>query len=126
MAAQVTDSGITVTTGVAADAYTSWTRGTLVFDWVALRDMMTEFVRVYNVDIRIVDSTLAMRKMRMEVSVDEQTLPQILDLICEVFDAHYTRDGRRFIIAPGRAVSRAPHLESPRHRFPQLEKIYGK
>ena len=40
--ALVTDSGITVTSGVSTHNYTSWTHGTLIFDRTPLRDVVAE------------------------------------------------------------------------------------
>jgi ferric-dicitrate binding protein FerR (iron transport regulator) len=129
MMAQVADSGVAVQRGIATRDYTSWTHGMLIFDKVALQDVVTELVRAYGADIRVIDTVLAKQRMTLEISVSEQPLTQILDLISEASGAHYSHDGPAYILSSGRRATQTPQAPPSymqRHRFPQPEKQYGK
>jgi len=126
MCAQISDSGVTVMSGTAAGTYTDWTRGMLVFNKVPLREVVAELTRTYGADIRIVDTTLANRRMRIDVAVSEESLSQVLDVIGDVANAHYVRDGHVYVVTPGRAPLPTHHGIPVRQPFPQLEQSYGR
>jgi len=126
MLAQVTDSGVTVTPGIATRDYIGWTQGLLVFNRVPLRDVVTELGRAYGVTIRIADSVLAAKTLVAEIEVRQKTLTQVLDVISTAMCAHYVRAGREFIVAPGVSVHQGVDTERQRTRFPQPERIYGR
>jgi ferric-dicitrate binding protein FerR (iron transport regulator) len=126
MLATVTDSGITVMPGIVTEEYVSWTHGLLVFNRVALGTVIAELVRVYDADIRIADTTLAKQVMQVNVSVDEDSLTQVLDLICTVSNAHYTRRGRTYVLLPGRTATHTPRAAPAHHDFFQPEPQYGR
>jgi ferric-dicitrate binding protein FerR (iron transport regulator) len=121
MMAQVTDSSVTVTPGIAPREYTGWTQGALVFNRVALRDLVVELTRAYGVPVRVEDTVLAREPMTMEVSVRTQSLTRVLELIGLATNAHYTQDGEAYVLTPGRAPANAV----PRTRFLEPEKQYG-
>jgi len=126
MSAQVTDSGISVSTNVAPRDFADWARGALVFDRVPLRDVVAELVRAYGVDIRIADTTLAKQVMRIEVSTTDDSITQVLERICRVSDAHYVYDQHRYVLSPGGTTSTSPHDIPRRNQFPQPEHTYGR
>ena len=126
MLAQVTDSGGTVSSGIAVEDLTSWTHGTLVFRNDMLRDVIAELVRAYGVEIRIADTTLAKRLVRTEVSVTEEPLNQVLLSICNVTDAHLTHGGHTYVISPGRMAERSPRPVPSRHQLSHPERQYGR
>jgi ferric-dicitrate binding protein FerR (iron transport regulator) len=127
--AVVTDSGIALTRGVATRDYISWIEGTLVFKDVSLRDVMAALSRAYDVTILVTDTALANENMTMEVSVPEQSVTRVLDLIGTTTNAHYTIKGRTYLLSPGR---NATHLSPPtpgavkQQSSPQPETQYGK
>jgi len=126
MAVLVTDSGMTMTSGVAVPEMISWTSGTVVFSGVPLRDVITELRHLYGAEIRIADTALASHTMRMNVSIETDALPQILDLICATSDAHYTRRGTTYVLSPGRVQTPSPRMAPVRRALPQPELQYGR
>ena len=57
-------SGVaTLRRGVDLGRYLAWTRGVLAFDGTLLGDVVLTLERWYNVDIRLADSTLAVRRL---------------------------------------------------------------
>jgi len=126
MVGEVSDSGVTVDTGVGMRAYTEWTHGVLVFQRVTLRDVVAELGRAYGAAIEVPDTTLAGERMRLDVSTTQQSLPNVLDLIGEAIGAHYTKRGETFVLSPGRAKGHlAPGHATP-SPSPQPEKEYGR
>jgi len=125
MFAQLSDSGISVTQNVPPADYVGWADGTLVFDRVLLRDIAAELIRTYGVEIRIADTTLANKRMTMEIAVSRHPLTHVLEMIGKVYDAHYSRVGTMYILSRGRAASPLPSSAPPRHLYPQPEKSYG-
>jgi transmembrane sensor len=126
MLALVTDSEVTVTPGVVTREYTAWTSGTLVFDSVSVRDVVTELARAYGVHIRVADSVLARQTINAEVRVREWPLTQVLDAISYMIDAHYTRSGSSYVLLQGQNSGAMPSEPLQRNRFPQPEKRYGR
>jgi len=126
MLALVADSGITVTSGVTTRDYTSWTQGRLVFDTMPLRHIVAELARAYGVDIRVADTTLAKNTMRLDVSVNDESIDQVLVAICKALNAHVVRSGRAYVLSPGRGPSGARDSVPQRRHFPQPEQQYGR
>jgi transmembrane sensor len=130
MLALVTDSGVTVTSGITTKDYTSWTQGILKFERIPLANVIAELGRAYGAEIRISDTTLAKVPVVMEVSVSEDLLWQTLTRICLASDAHVVRNGRAYVLVPGqspRDVHRGPASDAPRRNtFPQPDKQYGR
>jgi ferric-dicitrate binding protein FerR (iron transport regulator) len=126
MLAQVGDSGVTVTSGIESREYVEWTRGTLVFNRVALGNVVTELARAYGAEIQIADSTLAKYPMRMDVTVADDPLTDVLDDVCKATNAHYTRVGHAYVLAPGRSNTQRQRSVPLRHFFPQPEHAYGR
>jgi type II secretory pathway component GspD/PulD (secretin) len=107
---------------VATHEYTSWTHGTLVFNRTPLRDVLAELARAYGVRIQVDDSVLTRRPVILEVAVQRQSLPQVLDLIGFAMNTHYLQRDRVYHVFDGR---RAPRLRNSEER-PQPEKQYGR
>jgi ferric-dicitrate binding protein FerR (iron transport regulator) len=124
MLAFVTDSGITISSGIATRDYTGWTDDTLVFKQAALGDVVAELARVYGTTIQVRDTLLAQRVLHMDVSIADEPLSRVLDEICKLTEAHYTREGGVVVISSGRV--RLPLPVQPRHLFPQPEQQYGR
>jgi transmembrane sensor len=123
--AVVTDSGVAITPNVDSRTYTSWTQGLLTFEGAPLRDVVSELARAYGVEIRVSDTLLARRTIGLEVSVTKDRITQVLESICNVTDARYTRSGKGYLLQPGRTGSRANPAPSPRV-LTQPEKQYGR
>jgi ferric-dicitrate binding protein FerR (iron transport regulator) len=105
----VTDSGrVQVTPNVAAEDYTAWTMGQLVFHKTPARDAVVELGRAYGIDIRIDDSTLATQQLTWTVPLARQSLGGMLESLADVLDAHIVRNGRIITLRPGRAATRRP------------------
>jgi ferric-dicitrate binding protein FerR (iron transport regulator) len=126
MLAQVTDSGISVNNGISAQDYMVWTRGVLVFDRVALRDVVAELNRAYGVTIRVADTTLASQPVGLEVSVTEKPIVRVLTLIGEATESHYTYDGKTYVLVPGHTAFPHGTMKRQKRGFTQLEKLYGR
>jgi len=126
MLAHVADSGMTVTSGITTREYIGWAHGTLVFNWVPLRDVLGELSRAYGADIRVDDSVLATRKLRIDITVTEIPLSQILRVIGDVAEAHVVRDGKAFLLAPGRIPNDTDPTTRRHNHDPQPETQYGK
>lgn len=124
--AQISDSSVVVTRGIVPSDYTEFARGALVFDGKPLRDVVEELSRVYGVPIRVTDTTLAAQPVLMEVSVTEQSVGQVLELIGKVTQSHYHLSGRTYVITPGRAANDADRARPRSHVISQPEKSYGK
>jgi ferric-dicitrate binding protein FerR (iron transport regulator) len=122
--ATIADSSIIVTRGILD--YTEFSRGALVFNAKPLGYVVAELSHVYGVDIRVADTLLAVQPVIMEVSVAEQSVGQVLDLIGKVTQSHYHMDGRTYVIAPGRIGAEAGRAKPRNHVVSQPEKSYGK
>jgi len=118
----VSDSETSVTPGVAAREYTTWTTGTLVFRGVPLRDIVADLGRAYDADIRVDDAALGKRALVLEISTSTQSISQVLDLIAFALDAHYTRQDGTYRVVPGHTTP-AP---TPRRPSSTQEKHYGR
>jgi ferric-dicitrate binding protein FerR (iron transport regulator) len=124
--ARITDSTVSVSRGIAPAEYLAWTRDRLIFDQTPLHDVVTELNRVYDVDIRVADTLLAKQPLMMDVSIAHKPVADILTLIGRATGSHYRRDGRVFMLIPGRTVVPSEH-SAPLHRDLYLkEKSYGK
>ena len=121
---------MTVTRGVSPRDFTEWTRGMLVFNKAALRDVVAELSRAYDVPIQVNDSTLRQASMTMEVAVTQQSVTEILEIIGQLADAHYVKRGTAYVLLPGPGKATTPSqapLHAPhRQTLPQPEKDYGK
>jgi transmembrane sensor len=120
----VDDSGhVQVTPNIAADEYTAWTRGQLIFQKTPVRDAVVDLGRAYGVEIRVQDSTLARYTLTWSVPVQQLTLAGALDALAAVLSAHVVRSGDVITLVPGRATSVQP-------RYPDSlsirEKGYGR
>jgi len=127
--AVVTDSGISISRGVQTRDVTGWTNGILVFNNIALRDVLTELNRAYGVTIQAPDSALSHQSVTLEVAVADQPITQVLDFIGEALGAHYGKHGDRYVLVPGRTAARGlpRRQEMPKQdQIPQPEKAYGK
>jgi transmembrane sensor len=63
--------------GVDVERYVAWTRGLLVFNSAALREVLPALSRWYGVELRLGDSTLAQR--RLTARFDNEPLSMVLD-----------------------------------------------
>jgi ferric-dicitrate binding protein FerR (iron transport regulator) len=126
MLAVISDSSVSVSSEITSRDYTSWTHGILVFDHVALRDVVTELARAYGVPITIPDTILAAKSVGIEVSVTNDPLSLVLETLCGVVDAHYVRAAHSYVLSPGRVPSKSRSTVFPRYSLPQPEQQYGK
>jgi ferric-dicitrate binding protein FerR (iron transport regulator) len=126
MLAQIVDSGVTVLSSVEMREYVEWTRGTLVFNRVTLGSVVTELARAYGADIRVTDTTLAKHLMRMDVTVADDLLSDVLADLCEVTSSHVIRVGQAYVLVPGRSPTQLPRRAPVRRLLPQSEHSYGR
>jgi ferric-dicitrate binding protein FerR (iron transport regulator) len=103
----VTDSGrIAILRDSAAEDYTAWTSGQLVFRKTPARDIVADLSRMYGAEIRLSDSTLARQTLTWTVSVRKITLDGALDALTGMLDAHTVQSGRVITIVPGSVTVR--------------------
>jgi ferric-dicitrate binding protein FerR (iron transport regulator) len=126
MLAIVTDSDVTVTSGMTMSNNAGVVSGTLVFNQSKLSDMVLTLSRAYGIDIQIADTTLASQTLSMDVAVTEESPNQVLNSICNVTDAHYVRRGETYVITPGRRDAHRPPSGPRYYLFPQSESQYGR
>ena len=79
--------------------YVGWIQGTLIFRRTPLRDAAKDVARVYDLDIRIADSTLA--GALVTGSFGGQTAEAVLSAMTYVVGAHFERTGRTVVIRRG-------------------------
>jgi transmembrane sensor len=109
MMGTVNDSGnVQVTPNIVAEDYTAWTTGHVVFNKTPAREAVVELSRVYGVDIRITDSTLATQQLTWTIPVAKQSLSVVLVSLVGLLDAHTVQTGRVITLVPGRSASRRP------------------
>jgi len=109
MVGVIADSGVlSVTPNVPVDDYAGWAHGRLVFRGTPARDVIAEVGRAYGVGLSIPDSALSEHPLHWSVMSDRQALPEVLDELVTMLNAHYTRVGQTITIVPGRSTSQAP------------------
>jgi len=123
--AQVTDSGVSVSRGIAINEYIAFAHGTLAFNDMALHDVVTTLEHAYGVTIRVDDTILASRGVTMDVAITKQPITRVLDLLGEAIGAHYVIRRNEYILVTGRSRSDVPGVPQ-QHDIPQPEKLYGK
>jgi len=126
MLAQVSDSGVLVQEGITLREYIGWTQGELVFDRTPLRDVVAALSRAYGADIRIADSLLADEQISAEVKIQRQPLPQVLDAIGLMMNAHIVGRRGTFTLVPGRTLRQESSKQLRQNSIPQPEKQYGR
>jgi len=125
MLAQVSDSNIAIVSGISTDSDTTGINGKLVFDHTPLGTMVSQLGKVYGVEIHVSDTTLASQPLRLNVSVTEDSLTQVLERICKVTDAHYVHRGGAYVLSPGRVAGQGTPARPRHHSIPQPEQQYG-
>lgn len=90
--------GFTVHEGVDVDALLSWTTGRLVFERVALADVVADLERWYDVTILVADPALASR--RLTAAFDREPLDTVLETVGKLVDARVQRDGQHIVLSP--------------------------
>ena len=90
-AVSVVDERLNVRRGTDVEPYMSWTRGRLRFDDVTVADLARELTRWYAATVIVEDSTLAARRISIEVVEDE--LDEALRRAALAVGARLTRDG---------------------------------
>jgi len=119
----VQDSGDVITTPqLGVDDYTALANGRFAFRDTPARDVVTELNRAYGVDIRVPDSALAAHPLTWTVMSKEQSLPDVLDGLATLLDAHVVRTGHAFTLVRGRPAPRKSI--APRHPS-SMESQYG-
>lgn len=120
----IPDSGaMHVVNGVDSDAYTAWTTGRLVFQRTLVRDVIATLGRTYDVDIRLADTTLAMRTLTWTFQIAGYSRDGAVDMLSSLLGVHAERRGRVFTLIAGRERQTPP----ARHSFPSSqESAYGK
>jgi ferric-dicitrate binding protein FerR (iron transport regulator) len=122
MMADVSDSGdVRVVPNVAIEDATGWIQGRVRFHGTPLKQVLADLGRVYDADMRVTDSLLAAQPITLSASVANDPLPAVMDFLARAADAHWVRDGRAFVLIPGRT----PRMSHP-SRFLKPTKQYGR
>jgi len=124
--ALVTDSNMAVTQGVVAKEYTGWGHGILSFDHATLHDVLSELAHAFGADIRITDTTLAQQILSLDVSMTNQSLPDILAPVCDAAGSHYIVKNDIYLVSPGRIARRTSTQAPQRYSIPKPEMHYGR
>ena len=104
-----TAGATTVTRGVDADHYQSWTEGQLRFAAIPLREVAQQLTRWYNTDFTLADSAIGDR--RVTITLRDEPLVQVISAIAQLTDTRYEYVGRgvRFSAVSGTLpIPRAP------------------
>jgi transmembrane sensor len=93
---ELDSAGVTkVTPHVDSQRYVSWTEGKLVFDATTLGEAAPQLARWYDLDIHLAGAGLSQR--RLTITLDQESVAQVLDAIARVTNARYTLSGRRVV-----------------------------
>ncbi len=95
---RVDSAGTATVTNTDPAPYLAWTRGTLAFDGIPLRDVVPQLARWYDLDIRLGDGTLAARQLT--ASFDNLSVSQVLDLMVLSLGLRVEREGRTVTLYP--------------------------
>jgi len=97
--ADIASGKITVSDDVRLEDFIGWRTGHLRFEKRALRDVVPEIERWFDVDIQVTDSALASRTLSADLRVGQgATLEALLGAITLPIDARYQRQGRTVTI----------------------------
>ena len=97
--AELASTGLaTLTRDVDVAPYVAWTKGDLGFDATRLGDAVPQLERWYDVDIHLVDSSLADR--RLTATFRRASLSQVLELLSLSLDVRVEREGRSVLLQP--------------------------
>ncbi len=91
-----------VSHGVDTTRFTSWVRGTLVFDRTPVPDALAEIGRWYDVEMLIADSTLA--RGTLTATLSDGPLSQAIDLVALSLGARAEERGRTITLHARRAA----------------------
>jgi transmembrane sensor len=83
---------------VNVGAYTSWTRGELVYDGTQLREVVPDLMRWYDIDIALADTALAHR--RLTATFSDEAPDEMLKLLATALDLRIDRRGRSLTLYP--------------------------
>ncbi|HLB82916.1 MAG TPA: FecR domain-containing protein [Gemmatimonadales bacterium] len=89
---------LSATSGVSLGDYLAWTRGTLVFRYARLGDVVAQLGRWYDVDIEI--SGASGTAERLTISFATRSVDEALTTLAQVLDARWTRSGRMVRLTP--------------------------
>lgn len=92
----------TISHGVDTTRFTSWVRGTLVFDRTPVPDALAEIARWYDVEMLIADSTLA--RGTLTATLNDGSLSEAIDLVALSLDARAEERGRTITLHAGRVA----------------------
>jgi ferric-dicitrate binding protein FerR (iron transport regulator) len=84
--------------GVDVAKYIAWTRGSLVFDGTALRDVARALSRWYDLDITLSSDAIADRLLSL--TIDSESPNAALKLVALSLDLGFERHGQRVILHP--------------------------
>jgi len=82
----------TVTHDTLIARHIAWIRGGLVFDDLAFQKILVQLERVYDVEIRLGDSTIGQR--RISGAIEGQTVHDVMQFFAIMLDARFERQGR--------------------------------
>jgi len=74
---------------VDVEKFTSWKDGKLVFRNDPLSNVAKRLKRWYNAEIELSDSTGTLRLLPFTLSIENETLPQVLDYLCQAAPLQY-------------------------------------
>lgn len=94
------DGPIHLTSGVALDAYLSWTEGRLVFRRTPLHEVVRQLKRWYGIDIELADPRLGDR--RLTATLEQEGAAEALDLVALSLDLRVSRSGTVYLLRRAR------------------------
>jgi ferric-dicitrate binding protein FerR (iron transport regulator) len=96
--AVLTDTGeVLISRGVDVERYSAWTSGTLVFQNTALRDVIVDLERWYDVEFDVTDQALLGRSIT--VTLFGQPIDEVLQIIGPAVEMRFERQGKTIRVA---------------------------
>lgn len=89
---------VSVTSNVPLDRYLSWTSGRLVFDDVALGDVIPQLERWYDLDIEL--SAVSLGNERITIALTTESPDEALSAVAKVLDLRVVRTERSVRLVP--------------------------
>jgi len=89
--ALLSDGQLTKPGWIDVDSYISWMNGKMSFDGVPFSEILAQVERWYNVRFSLLDSTFI--NDRLTVSINKNSLPNVLDLLTTLTNTKYDYEG---------------------------------
>lgn len=94
----LTTNGVATVGEIDVARALGWAQGRLTFDDMPVADVLAELSRWYDADVRVTDSTLARRRVRLDVRGD--SLAPFLNALALTLNARWERRGAAVLFSP--------------------------